>query len=74
MENIIPGIVALLIGFVFLVFHRSFGQKGIEFQNKIFGFNFGEWWVKYAQAGYFIIGTCFVVFGVLSIFHIIHFR
>jgi len=46
----------------------------VDFQNKVWGFHFGEKEVRASTVGIIIVGIGFVVISLLSLLNIIHFR
>lgn len=71
MKDIVVEIVSIIFG-AFIVINRSqWSRKAIEFQNKKFGFHFGEKEVRATVFVYLLVGSAFIIMGILSIFGIL---
>ena len=70
-QDIIVGIVGLIIGSLILMYHKTFANHIIESQSRFWGFKFGAFNIKAAHVVTVIGGIGFIVIGILSILHIL---
>lgn len=70
MERTIVGIITIVAGFALIIFKEKFIRDSIAYQNKTFGFHFGEkevnvgrWYVPLAGLVFIIIGTITLLGG-----------
>jgi NADH:ubiquinone oxidoreductase subunit 5 (subunit L)/multisubunit Na+/H+ antiporter MnhA subunit len=68
------GAVSICIGSLLLLLRRPFGRFIVEQQNRAWGFKFGEHAVFSAATVSAIVGTGFVVVGLLAVIGLIKFR
>ncbi len=69
--NVFGGIILISLGFIFLIFSKQIAHKTNLFYQKLLCAHFSE---NGYQIAFFIAGTIFIVFGVLSLFGIIKFK
>lgn len=74
MEEIVLAVISGLIGCALVFFRVSFAGKVIEYQNKFWGFHFGESAAKATELISLIVGVGFIVVAFLSIFQIIRLK
>lgn len=60
-----------MVGIIIIVFNKSIAKFAIESQNKFWGLNFGEREMRNTRIIELLVGTAFVVFGVLSILKVL---
>jgi len=70
----IVGIITILAGSLAIIFRSRLANNMIEFQNRVWGFNFGEREIKAGEIWLPIFGVCAIVFGLLFLFQIIQLR
>jgi len=70
MENLL----FIIFGVLMLIFRKSFASLIIEFQNKVWGFKYGEREKKASIFVIVIVGLGFITLSVLAIFGVIHKR
>lgn len=70
-DSVVVGIIELLIGGLSLFFRNRFAQGLVDFQKTVFGANFGEKEILASKVGIIIVGSGFIVTGILSLFGII---
>jgi uncharacterized membrane protein (Fun14 family) len=70
MENL----AFIAIGCVMLIFRKSFASLIIDFQNRVWGFRFGEREKKASIFVIVIVGLGFITLSLLAIFGVIHKR
>jgi hypothetical protein len=73
-NSIVEGIISLLVGGLSIFFRNRFAHEIVEFQKTVWGFKFGEREVIASRIGIIIVGSCFIITGILSLFGIIKFR
>jgi len=74
MKTTIIHIALVGIGILILVFHKSYARFIAEQQDSFWGFHFGVNSVKVTETISLIVGLGFVVFGLLSLFHILEMK
>lgn len=67
MEKVILGSITIIIGCIIIIFRDRFVCSSIEFQNRAFGFHFGEKEIKAGKRSAPIIGVAFIIMGVLTL-------
>jgi hypothetical protein len=67
MERIIVGIVSVAAGVTIIILRRKFVRYSIAFQNKTFGFHFGEKDIKAGDRAAPIIGLAFIILGTFTL-------
>ena len=71
MKHIFIGIIGVAFG-CYVVLHRSqWAHKAIEFQNTAFKFHFGKKDVQVTTVGYLLVGSAFVILGILALLGIV---
>ena len=65
MNEIVAGIISLLVGCTVLLWRESLARYTIEEQNRFWGFEFGEREVKRTKIIAVAVGTGFVILGLL---------
>lgn len=74
MNKIISDVIAIVVGCLMVIFHKSFARLIIEQQNKFWGFHFGDREVKISGIISIIAGTGMIVLSLLSLLKIIPFK
>ena len=79
MINAIGGVIFILMGLWFAIYHKSLGTKTAYYQQRFwelfhFRTSFSEGTINVIQIMFLIIGVAFLIFGLLSLFHIIRFK
>jgi hypothetical protein len=69
MDRIIVGIVAITAGVILIIFKQKFIRDSIGFQNKAFGFHFGQ---KEIDAGLRLAPMFGIVFIAMGIFFLVN--
>lgn len=67
MERIIIGLVAIAVGCAIIIFRKKFVRYGVSFQNKMFGFHFGEREIKAGDRSAPVIGLAFIALGTFTL-------
>lgn len=67
MERVIAGMIAIVVGLAIIIFSKRFVRNSIEFQNKAFGFHFGDKEIKAGDRSAPFIGIAFIVMGILTL-------
>lgn len=73
-EETIVGLISIVVGCIAIIFRTPYAQKIIEFQNRVWSFNFGERDIKISKIVIIIVGCGFMLFGFLLFFHLMHFK
>jgi len=68
MSNLIGGMVFMILGLFLAIFSNQIALMTASFYRKLFTVHFNE---KGYRIGFLIVGILFLVFGILSILHII---
>ncbi len=71
MIDTIGGIIFIAMGLLFAIYHKQLGHKTSAFYYRLLHINFSE---KGYKIAFLMCGIAFVIFGLLSIFHIIKFK
>lgn len=74
MENIIVGSISLLVGCLIVIFYKPLARLTIEIQNKFWGLDFGDAEIKTTRVVCAIVGTGFIIIGILSLLKVIRFK
>ncbi len=74
MEETVVGLISMIVGFLMVVFHKRFGRLTVEFQNRFWGFHFGDREARASGIIAIIVGAWFIIVGFLAFMKIIHFR
>jgi hypothetical protein len=69
--RVIVGTLLIIAGFAIVVFRLWLARDTITFQNKTFGYKFGEKEIRATIYLNFLIGALFIVIGVLTLFGIL---
>lgn len=69
--DIIGGVIAVIIGLVFAIFHRQLAHKTADFYYRFLHVQFGE---KGYKIGFLLFGIVFIIFGFLAIFQVVRFK
>lgn len=65
--NIIGGTILLAAGCTLIIIRKRFARDGVAFQNKAFGLHFGEKEIKVNEWLSLLIGSIFIVLGILAL-------
>lgn len=71
MNDTVGGLILIILGLYFAIFHKKVAHRTAEFYYKLFHIHFSE---KLYQVVFLIVGIAFAVFGLLSILRIITFK
>jgi hypothetical protein len=71
MVNAIGDVISVLLGLCFVTFCRPLAERAAKYQQNFWGANFGVGTIKGIQIGFLLVGIFFIIFGLLSIFHIV---
>ena len=71
MENIIPGIIFVVMGMVFTAFSQKLAKKTADLYDRLLHARFSE---KGYHVAFLVVGLLFLVFGLLSLFGVIRFE
>lgn len=74
MDETVVGIILLLVGCAMILWRDRFARKTIEEQNRVWGFRFGEREEKRTKLIVFVVGTGFIIFGLLALSGVWEFR
>lgn len=74
MNDFIIDIISVAAGSALLLFRKKFASNVIEGQNRVWGFNYGDRERKATEYVTIIVGTGFLVIGILGVIGIIHFK
>ena len=64
-------IIYIIAGSALIIFRSWLAERAIDFQNTVWGFNFGEREIKATKFGAIIGGLAFITFSLLSLFEVI---
>ncbi len=64
----IGGSIAIIMGLLFTIFYKQLAHKTADFYYKLLHIQFGE---KGYKIGVLVIGISFIIFGLLTVLHII---
>ena len=67
MNQFMIGIIAIVAGSAVIIFRKRLVRESITFQNKVFGFRFGEKEVKMGDWLAPLAGAGFIITGILSL-------
>src|SRR5512139_2170958 len=67
-------IISFIAAVLALIFRDWFARQIIDFQNTVWGFNFGEREIKASKIAIIITGSAFILFDILAILGIIKLR
>lgn len=70
----IIGIISILAGSLAIIFRSRLANNLVEFQNRVWGFHFGEKEIKANKILLPLFGVCAIAIGLLFLFQIIHFK
>ena len=70
----IVGTISVVVGSLAIIFRTWLARDFVEFQNRFWGFHFVEREIKANRILLPIFGVCAIIFGLLSLFQIIHFK
>ena len=70
----IVGIICVIVGCLAIIFRTWLAGAFVEFQNKFWGFHFGEREIKANKILLPILGVCAIAIGLLFFFQIIYFK
>ncbi len=70
----LDGLFCLIIGSLAIIFRNFFSRNAMRFQNKVWGFKYGEDEIFLTKIGAISIGIIFIVIGIFAIFHLIKVR
>ncbi len=71
MVNTIGGIVFIIMGLCFVIYHKQLGHKTFDFYYRLLHINLSE---KGYQIVFLVCGMVFAIFGLLSLLQIIRFK
>ncbi len=72
MNEAIGGVLSVLFGPWFALFHRTLGEKAVKYHQKFWwGESFGQGTIRVFQIGFLLAGLFFILFGLLSLFRIL---
>ena len=71
MTDAIGGIIFIIIGLWFAIYHKNLGNKTSQFYYRLFHIKFSE---KGYEILFLVCGVSFFIFGLLSVFYIIRFK
>jgi len=69
--DMLGGILAILMGLFFSIFYRQLAHKTADYYSRLLHIQFGE---KGYKIGFLIFGIAFIIFGLLTILHLIKFK
>jgi len=69
--DVIGGLISIIIGLLFTIFHKQLAHKTANFYFRLMHFQFGE---KGYKIGFLLSGLAFILFGFLTVLQIIRFR
>lgn len=68
MEATLLKIAPIIIGIVLILVRRQYAEQTMDFQNRTFGFNFGEKEIYASERALILIGFVLILVGVLALF------
>jgi hypothetical protein len=63
----IDELIAILVGFLLIIFRKWFAKECISFQNTVWGFNFGKKEIKITEIVTVVVGATAILFGLLDL-------
>lgn len=74
LEQFIVGSIIIIIGAAAIIFRKPYARYLVSYQNKTFGFKFGESQVTSGRFVIIIVGTVSMIVGILILLGVIHQR
>lgn len=74
MKDIIIGIVLIVAGTSVIIRRSHWARKTIDDQNRIFGFHFGKKEIQVTRYVGILVGSGFIIFGILALAGIFDFK
>ena len=67
MNESLPSIMVIVMGLIFILNYKAWGEYGAKWQSKYYGYPYTEKWVKFCQKFNFVLGFFMLIGGILTL-------